>query len=212
MPPSSKTKAEATIQIQGARFEECMVTIEGTSPLISDRMHWSKLAPEGLPPEMRPKAVEVAPGKRAPRDLQRQFHESIYWVDEAAGVFGYPGGAIKEAIVTAGQRFCGQKKTELNGILIVQGDLIPLDCDAPEMFVHHTRNSGIGRTPDVRARARYHRWGMTVPIRFAADFISEKSILNLFQTAGEMVGIGNWRPELGGWSGQFRPTTLVKKE
>lgn len=44
---------------------------------------------------------------------------------------------------------------------------------------------------------------MDVPLFYNASIIGEAQVLNLLQYAGFSVGLGAWRPESGGTSGQF---------
>lgn len=62
-------------------------------------------------------------------------------------------------------------------------------------------------TADVRHRAEFLEWEVTVPVTYNASIISLEQLVNLFNIAGFGVGVGEWRPERNGING----TWLVKE-
>jgi hypothetical protein len=66
---------------------------------------------------------------------------------------------------------------------------------------------GMG-TADLRYRASFWPWSAIVRVRFNANVLSAAQIVNLFNTAGFAVGIGEWRMEKDGQSGSFHVATL----
>jgi len=60
---------------------------------------------------------------------------------------------------------------------------------------------------DIRYRGQYWPWHTTVRVRFNANVMSAEQILNLLNTAGFGVGIGEWRPERDGQFGLFHVAT-----
>jgi hypothetical protein len=61
---------------------------------------------------------------------------------------------------------------------------------------------GMG-TSDLRYRGEFFPWAARLQVRFNANVLSPAQILNLINTAGFAVGVGEWRPERGGQSGLF---------
>jgi hypothetical protein len=56
----------------------------------------------------------------------------------------------------------------------------------------------------LRARPRINcPWTLTWTIHYTPKLISSEQILNFLQLAGEIVGIGDYRPARGGWFGRF---------
>ena len=47
---------------------------------------------------------------------------------------------------------------------------------------------------DIRYRAMYPDWRTNVTVRFNSRVLSAEQIINLFNTAGFAVGVGEWRP------------------
>jgi hypothetical protein len=65
---------------------------------------------------------------------------------------------------------------------------------------------GMG-TADLRYRGEFPRWWATILVRYNMAVLSEAQILNLLNTGGFAVGIGEWRPERDGMSGMFHVAT-----
>jgi hypothetical protein len=62
---------------------------------------------------------------------------------------------------------------------------------------------GMG-TADIRYRGEFYPWFVRLNVRYNTNALSEAQILNLFNTAGFGVGIGEWRTERDGNFGSFR--------
>jgi hypothetical protein len=60
---------------------------------------------------------------------------------------------------------------------------------------------------DIRYRAEYPTWHTKVVVRFNANVLSPEQILNLLNTGGFAVGVGEWRPEKDGAYGMFHVAT-----
>lgn len=66
------------------------------------------------------------------------------------------------------------------------------------------RLQGATKAPDLRYRPQYDDWSAKILVSFKPAIITEESIANLVQIAGEMIGLCEWRPEKGGSWGMFR--------
>jgi hypothetical protein len=61
---------------------------------------------------------------------------------------------------------------------------------------------GMG-TADIRFRGEFREWRTRLTVRYNARVLSDEQIVNLFNTAGFAVGIGEWRSEKDGSYGLF---------
>ncbi len=203
-PVSEVTNGESApataIKIVSQRYEEAVVTIRGITRLVAHR--WGETAIHLI--EAKQQNLPVAKGEA--RDPNREFNEALYVL--STGVYGFPAAAIKKALVTAAKRYFDLDKVLINGCLKVRSfdptEYLPLRLDGePKMRRDMVRLAGIGRTADVRYRPEFLEWEMDVPIRFNASRLSREQITNIFHMAGEAVGLGDGRVELGmGW-GEF---------
>ena len=69
------------------------------------------------------------------------------------------------------------------------------------------RLKDIGRTADLRYRARFDEWSAQFTVEFLADVMNAQTVINLFNRAGFTSGLGEWRPEKGGEMGRFKMET-----
>ena len=55
----------------------------------------------------------------------------------------------------------------------------------------------IGMVKVMRMRPRFDGWSADIAIKFIPDLLNAKEIKTFFITAGEEIGIGDWRPRFG---------------
>lgn len=60
-----------------------------------------------------------------------------------------------------------------------------------------------GKSATLRYRPSFVSWSISLPITFNANVISLEQLVNLYNTAGFAVGVGEWRPEKNGQFGRF---------
>jgi hypothetical protein len=58
-------------------------------------------------------------------------------------------------------------------------------------------------TADLRYRGEFSPWKATLTVKYNANLMSAEQVVNLFETAGFAVGVGEWRPERDGPYGRF---------
>ena len=57
-----------------------------------------------------------------------------------------------------------------------------------------------------RFRPQFDEWSATLEVRYSPEQLTAEQIVQLFNTAGVAIGLGDWRPEFGGNFGMFEVT------
>lgn len=185
--------AEKTIEIPEIKLRRMVVSIEGQTPLLTNRFG------EKARRAIEDKQQKKAKGPKEARVPDDEFKEACHRLQ--GGGYGFPAVGIKKALVVAGGRFADEKMTHLRGVINIMGDLIPIQGPEPTMRSDTVRLQG-GVT-SIAYRPQFMPWSMEIPVVYNAAMIGEAQILNLFQIAGFAVGFGAWRPECNGVYGQF---------
>jgi hypothetical protein len=173
-------------------IQSFQITLKGDSSLICHK--WSEKAKK----EMRDKQMKRATAARAAKDPQKDFEESLY--SHPDGGYGFPSVAFKAAAVDACSQIEAITKVEARGAFHIDGELVKID-GKPTMREDMVR-VGMG-TADLRYRGEFKEWKATLTIRHNANVLSAEQIVNLFNTAGFAVGVGEWRPQKDGSHGMF---------
>lgn len=206
-------KENVAIELPKLDLKTMEVTLIGDSPLIVHA--WSKKAKE----EMLSKQMKEATGAKEAKDPEADFQASIYRL--ADGGHGFPSVAFKNAAVTAGTSVAGLTKIAARQAFHIVGEdadvkgayagamsrtnLVKIEGCEPQIREDMVR-VGMG-TADLRYRAEYPTWHTRVIVRYNANVLSPAQILNLLNTAGFAVGVGEWRPEKDGQYGLFHVAT-----
>lgn len=188
---NTETPAEG-ISLPKMRIQKFQITLVGDSSLICHR--WSEKAKK----EMRDKQQKKATAPRAAKNPDQDYKDSLY--PHPDGGFGFPAVAFKAAAVDACSQISDITKVEARGAFHIEGELVQID-GKPQMREDMVR-VGMG-TADLRYRGEFVQWRATLTIRHNADVLSAEQIVNLFNTAGFAVGIGEWRPQKDGSHGMF---------
>jgi len=206
-------KENIGVEFPMLKLEMMEVTLVGDSPLIVHA--WSMKAKS----EMLGKQLKLARGAKEARDPKADFEASMYRL--ADGGFGFPSVAFKNAAVTAGTSVAGLTKIAARQAFQILGEdadimgafegskartnLARIEGGDPQMREDMVR-VGMG-TADLRYRAEFPRWFTRILVRYNANVLSPAQILNLLNTAGFAVGVGEWRPERNGQHGLFHVGT-----
>lgn len=198
-------KTNILIELPPLKVASLKVTLIGDSPLISHR--WSDKARK----MMLDKQMKKAKTAKEAKDPFQDFVESLYWLSTRpenatpASVekakFGFPVVAFKAAAVDACSHIDGVTKVEARGAFHVIGEFAEIEGDAPIMREDMVKIA-MG-TADIRYRGEFKHWKTTLKIRYNANGLSPEQIINLFNTAGFAVGVGEWRPQRDGSYGMF---------
>ncbi len=205
-------KKEVGIELPPLNLQMMDVVLVGDSPLIVHA--WSYKAKK----QMLDKQTKAAKGAREAKDPKADFEASMYRL--ADGGYGFPSVAFKAAAVTAGTSVAGLTKIAARQAFAVIGE----DVDVKGAFEGSVSRVNLARvigepqmredlvrvgmgTADLRYRAEFPDWHARILVKYNANVLSEAQILNLLNTAGFAVGVGEWRPERDGQYGCFHIAT-----
>lgn len=185
--------AEATpIVLPKLRIQQMRIRLVGDSPLICHA--WSKKAKA----QLLDKQMKRAKMAKEAKDPDADFRESLY--PFPGGGHGFPSVAFKAAAVDACSHVEGVTKVEARGAFHIDGELVKLE-GTPEKREDMVRIA-MG-TADIRFRGMFPQWACDIVIRYNANSLSPEQIINLFNTAGFAIGVGEWRPQRDGSFGMF---------
>lgn len=203
------SKSVETIELPSLNIETLAITLVGDTPLICHA--WSEKAKR----EMLDKQMKAAKPAKEAKDPHEDFQQTLYRIE--GGGYGFPSVAFKAAAVTACTSVAGVTKVAARQAFHVVGeqsavrgafngalmrlDLVRILGSEPEMREDMVR-IGMG-TADLRYRGQFWPWYMKIFVRFNSGVLSAAQIVNLFNTAGFGVGIGEWRSEKDGQYGMF---------
>jgi len=187
-------KSVTIIEIPEIKKQKLTLNIVGDTGLITHC--WAEKAIKEIQEKQAGKPKQ---GKKPNRDLDEDYRASLYWLNEH-GMFGFKAIAFKAAAVRAANDV-GVPMTLARRWFRVPGEFVPIEFDRIEM---RTDSVKIGQgTTDLRYRAEFVKWRCKLEIEFNASTTNAAQIVNLFNTAGFGVGIGEWRPEKNGINGTF---------
>ena len=211
-------KEDIGIELPALKIGLMEVTIVGDTPLIVHA--WSMKAKK----EMLDKQMKTAKGAKEAKNPKADFESSLYRLPD--GGYGFPSVAFKGAAVTAGTSVAGITKIAARQAFHVLGEdadvqgafdgcksrvnLVRIEGGAPSMREDMVR-VGMG-TADLRYRGEFTDWHAKILVRYNANVLSESQILNLLNTAGFAVGVGEWRPEKDGMNGMYHVATAADME
>jgi hypothetical protein len=187
----------SVIELPRPNIQTLDVTLIGDAPLIVHK--WSEKAKK----QIRDKQTGKATAGKEKKDPDQDFKDSLHMTPD--GKHGFPVIGIKAAAVTACTSIGAITKVAARQAFHIDGDYAIIQGAKPTMREDMVR-VGMG-TADIRYRGQYWPWYTTVRIRFNANLLSAEQILNLLNTAGFAVGIGEWRPERDGQHGLFHVAT-----
>lgn len=201
---ASRTKAAGAtakqvgrpIVIPAAKMEGLVLSLEGTSPLIVHK--FSEKAKRTIREKRARVATKTEKALKGPAEIAEDVmnchlavlgHEHL---GACEGRFGFPSRGFKGAAVRAATMGTGMTMTEARMLFFVTGEVVPITCEQIEL---HEDPVKVGvNTTDLRYRPYYLGWTAEVGVRYNPDIISIEQIVNLFDIAGQQVGIGENRP------------------
>ena len=201
--PDDNVSGEA-ITITRIAMAESRIHIVGASPLV----------PHAVSAKGKGSLLFPAPKKNAAEKATSMKHEPFEEFRDAAYKFldedrqptrlYMPAGAFHGAMARVAIDMAGAKKAQIGRLTKVPGDKIAI-WGTPQLWMTVVRSSDMARTPDVRTLPILPEWCCTIHVSYVSSLIKELSIVNLLAAAGEIIGIGDGRPEKGKLSmGCFR--------
>lgn len=190
-----KKGAVPRIELPALDIRAIRIRLIGDSSLICHK--WSEKAKK----EMRDKQMGNPSAGKEPKNPQQDFIDSLY--PHPDGGYGFPTIAFKNAAVSACTSL-GKSVTKVQArqAFHVNGELARIEGD-PQMREDMVKLPSGNGTADIRYRGEFMPWATTVEIRYNARVLTDAQIINLFNTAGFAVGIGEWRSEKDGGHGLF---------
>lgn len=208
MPPKTSAALRSVIELPPLNIQRMTLRLIGDSALITHR--WSEKAKRA----MLDKQMKKAKAAKEAKDPWQDFCEALYWLtpmpekptpdDLATGTFGFPSIGFKACAVDACSHVDGVTKVEARGAFHINGEFVAID-GTPEMREDMCR-VGMG-TADLRYRPQFLPWSAEFEVRFNANVLSAEQIVNLFNTGGFGIGVGEWRPQKDGPFGTFHVAT-----
>lgn len=190
------TPEEVRIELPKLNLQTMQVTLIGDSPLICHA--WSHKAKQ----EMLDKQMKKAKQGRAAKDPEQDYKDSLYPHPE--GGYGFPAVAFKAAAVDACSHIANMTKVEARGAFHI-------NCELVKIIGKPTPREDMVKiamgTADIRYRGEFKEWKCVFILRYNANIIQPEQILNLFNTAGFAIGVGEWRPQRDGSMGMFHVQT-----
>lgn len=188
-----------SVELPPLNIQRIEVMLVGDTPLIMHR--WSEKAKK----EMLDKQMKKAKQAREAKSPERDFRDSIYVLPAlkkgGAERYGFPVIAFKAAAVTACTSIGGITKVQARQAFHIDGEFAVIEGSEPHMREDMVR-IGMG-TADIRYRGEFFPWFTRLTIAHNANVMSAEQILNMLNTAGFGVGVGEWRPEKDGQYGRF---------
>ena len=206
------------------------ITVIGRTDLL---MHSSRLV-NPLDPATKELSAAHAEYKRAKTDeafeelCRVEFNGSMYYFEAEGSVIGpyWSTDAFHAALKNAGAKIIKKGRTCFKNF--VAADLIPGESDvnpltyasprrgvpAPrtleglwaDPFYRDIRPARVGSSKIMRTRPKFTGWKFEVPFLLDTEVLDLADLERILALAGQVVGLGDWRPEKGGRRGRFTAT------
>ena len=180
-------------------FKTLSVTITGAAPLL---MHNGQLA-DPLNPFAR--AIKSVSGRRKKTDADIEELGRLEFIGGLWLSGGEPcvPGEVLEAAIVDGARRTREGRTATASVLCpgmyaltYEGPRDPDALWAEERFRLRVPVR-VQQAKVVRTRARFAGWSCAAAIEFNEELANGDAVLRWLRTAGEQVGVGDWRPRFG---------------
>lgn len=182
------------------------VRVTGTRPLL---VHRGGLA---NPLDPHAKAISEIAKKRNKTDAdyaelaRREWIGSLYYEDDI-GPF-IPAEMMEACIVAGGKKH--KLGTAIKQAFQVEGDgRIPIEYTGPRKLAALEKEGDaffldsmvkVGMSKTTRRRPMFKKWGLTFDAVLDPTVLDKDQISLAIETAGRLVGLGDWRPRYGRFS------------
>ena len=190
-------------------LEAVRLRLNGVTPLLQ---HSARLS-DPLNPTV--KAIKEISGKRKKTDADLTQMAKLEWrgslyVDKDENVI-LPAESIKAALIGGAKK--EKSGPQARGGTFVRGspvlehnssgnNLDELWGDGDSQNVHRV-SVKIASSRVMRTRPQFHDWSAEVDIHYDTSQAHASDIVRWLETAGRIIGIGDWRPEKSGDFGRF---------
>lgn len=184
------------------------LSLTGTAPLL---LHSAQLSD---PLNQWTKQIAKVSGKRQKteedhQELGRLEHRGGMYFDSEFGPY-LPGSNVEAALFRAASK---QKlMSALKTALVIPEEVNPLaypgprDADglwADKKYVHRA-SVKVGTSRVIRTRPQFPVWSVTVTGFLDTEIIDPDAFENIVETAGRVIGLGDWRPRFGRFEGEVK--------
>lgn len=177
------------------------IEITGSAPLL---MHSARLS-DPLDPATQ--ALARVTGKRSKSDddhaeVGRLEHAGGLYLDADAGPY-IPGANVEACLFRGASRH--RLMSKLKPALLIPAEVNPLVYRGPrdpaglwadKQFVHRA-SVKVGTSRVIRTRPVFPRWAVDVAGELDTTEIDVHEFAEIVDTAGRLVGLGDWRPRFG---------------
>lgn len=136
-----------------------------------------------------------------------EWRGSLYW-SESTGPY-LPTANVRSCLVEAGRLTKMGKQLERGTLLladksplIYKGPRKPEELWADGRF-YDCRSVVISGRRIMRYRPMFLDWGLEIDISYDPGLLNREDLLQIATTAGNLIGIGDFRPNKGGTFGRF---------
>lgn len=196
-----KTATAETITVTTMKPASVTLRIIGFTPMFQNRMT-EKAKQYFLTGGGKKTAAEKVDIKHDPIEEFRSSIERMPQDQETA--IGIRVVAIKAAMCDAAIDTKGVAKTEAQRLLFMPGELVAM-YGTPQLRLDIVRSADMKKTPDLRSRAFFPKWGAEINIQYMQPRLNAKAVVGMLANAGQLIGIGDFRQQKGkGSFGLFR--------
>lgn len=196
---------EITAEVHDLPTTTLLIPIKGISPLIVHKFD----------EKAKRMILESQQGKKKLKEVRNpkeDYERCFYHMDLGDGQthYGFPVVAFKSAAISAVRFYKdkGMTMTAMRQSIFVTGQITPAD-NKELVEIHgepHMREDevriGMG-SADVRYRPEFREWSAELKVTFINTLIERGTVIDLFKSAGNFVGVGEYRPERNGTNGRF---------
>lgn len=218
------TGASEVVTLSKIDVEEMTVRVVGTTPLVVHRMGSKALQQigegQGLYPKQpkkakdpvacfldtlyRPKASDVVQaidedGEKITEYVPDELIEGLWpvratFLDGSFDRFVFPAHAFREAMGSASYAAGVTKDiVTIRRMLAVSSVMLPIETPEPPQMRFDVAD--VQGKVDLRFRAEFTNWSMTIVMRYATCIATKNTVLNILRLSGMLAGIGEMRPE-----------------
>ncbi|PVE26447.1 hypothetical protein DC522_01400 [Microvirga sp. KLBC 81] len=131
-----------------------------------------------------------------------EFLGGLYLLDGAPCI---PGEVIEAALIEAAKK---QKRGQQAKAGIISDGNFPVEYDGPQTADELWKDERfrlvagvkVQQNKVMRTRPIFQNWACEISVDFMPDQLNRSEVEEMVQTAGKIIGIGDWRPKFGRFS------------